>query len=298
MTKLHSIYGSLVALITPFRKDHSIDIETYEKLINFHIQAKTQAIVIGGTTGEGASLTKIELEVLINTAKQIIKDANKHKPLLILGLASNSTHKAVKRLEEFKKFEPDAVMVLSPYYNKPPQDGIFRHFAELNLVGVPLIVYNCPGRTASNIEAETTLKMATEIENVVAIKEASGNLDQIRKILKNKPKDFLVFSGDDSISYELLEDGIQGTISVFANQYPKEFQQMFNHFKAGKKEAAHKIHHQYLELMEANFYESNPIPVKTYMQIQGLIPEDHFRLPLVNAKPETYIKLEEIYNSL
>jgi 4-hydroxy-tetrahydrodipicolinate synthase len=298
MTKLHSIYGSLVALITPFRKDHSIDIETYEKLINFHIQAKTQAIVIGGTTGEGASLTKIELEVLINTAKQIIKEADKHQPLLILGLASNCTHKAVKRLEEFKKFAPDAVMVLSPYYNKPPQDGIFRHFAELNLVGVPLIVYNCPGRTASNIEADTTLKIASELENIVAIKEASGNLDQIRKILKNKPKDFLVFSGDDSISYELLEDGIQGTISVFANQYPKEFQQMFDHFKAGKKEAAHKIHHQYLELMDANFIESNPIPVKTYMQIQGLIPEDHFRLPLVNAKPETYIKLEEIYNSL
>jgi 4-hydroxy-tetrahydrodipicolinate synthase len=298
MTKIHKLYGSIVALITPFRKDHSIDLDTFEKLIKLHIEAKTQAIVIGGTTGEGASLTKSEIETITKTAQQIINLSSTHQPLIILGMAENCTFKAYERFEEIAKLNPDAIMVLSPYYNKPTQEGIFKHYAELDQLDIPIIIYNCPGRTGSNIEAETTLRMANELKNIIAIKEASGNLDQIKEILTKKPKDFIVFSGDDAISYDLLEFGIQGTISVVANEYPAEFQKMFELFKADKRDEAHRIHLNLLELMNANFIESNPIPVKSYMQIQGLIPEDHYRLPMLNATVDTHIKLEEIYNSL
>jgi 4-hydroxy-tetrahydrodipicolinate synthase len=160
MTKLHSLYGSLVALITPFNQDGSIDFETFKKLVQLHLDSNTQGLILAGTTGEGATLTFEEITQLFETAKQI----NQNKMALVLGLAANATHKAVVELTRLAALKPDAVMVLSPYYNKPPQTGIFAHFAELNKIGIPLIAYNVPGRTGSNIEAATTLRMAQTLK--------------------------------------------------------------------------------------------------------------------------------------
>lgn len=285
-----NIYGSIVALITPFHEDGSIDYETFKKLVTWHIEEGTQSILVGGTTGESGTLTKEEVIRLVKTTQEICQN----KIPVIVGMSANCTSKAKAHLEELKQLNPDAVLVLTPYYNKPPQEGIFKHFEELNKQNVPLIIYNCPGRTASNVEAETTLRMARELENVVSVKEASGNLDQIKEILEKRPEGFKVYSGDDSISHELLPFGLDGCISVVANEFPKLFQELFSSFKEGNTERSQEIHNTLAEIMDQNFIETNPIPVKTALEIIKITPSTTFRLPLVPLKPENLEILKQV----
>jgi 4-hydroxy-tetrahydrodipicolinate synthase len=294
MTVINEIYGSMVAIVTPFNKDESVDLDTFKKLVEWHIESGTQGIVVLGTTGEAATLTDDEDELLVKTALE----TSDGRVAVIAGASCNCTKEAVRLVERAKSFGVDGVLVLTPYYNKPPQEGIYMHFKALNEVGIPLIVYNCPGRTASNVEATTMLRIANELENVVACKEASGDLDQIKEVLANRPDGFAVFSGDDSICFELLPEGLNGCISVVANEFPAEFQEMFTAFKDGNLERAQEIQNSLSQIMDQNFIETNPIPVKTALELMGKIPEATFRLPLLKIQPKNKKILQETLNAI
>ncbi len=285
-------FGSVVALVTPFQKDGSIDEKTLRKLVKWHIENGTNGIVPCGTTGESATLSHEEHHRVID----IVIDEAKGKIPVIAGAGSNATKEAASLTEHAKKAGADAVLSLSPYYNKPTQQGIIEHYKKINEIGIPVVVYNVPGRTGSNITAETTLRLA-EMENIIGIKEASGNMEQIMEILASRPKGFKVFSGDDSLAYPLMTLGADGCISVVANEIPKKFSEMLRYLKEGNLEKAKEIHNKYLKLMRQNFIETNPIPVKTALSLMGKI-EENFRLPLVPISTKNKEILKETLHSL
>ncbi len=279
--------GVGVALVTPMRKDGSVDLDAFAGHADAMIRGGVDYLVPCGTTGESATLTSEEQARVIGAAVEV---ADGRVPV-VAGAGANATHEAVERSVAARKAGADGILSVAPYYNKPPQEGLFRHFeAVAEAAEIPVILYNVPGRTSSNILPDTVLRLA-EIPNVVGIKEASGSLTQVSDILARRPADFVVLSGDDEMTLALLALGADGLISVIANEAPAETAALVHAGMEGAMERAREVHFRLLDLMRCNFVETNPIPVKTAVELLGG-PEAHFRLPLVPMSLEGRTKLE------
>ena len=282
------IKGTGVAIVTPFRKDDSIDFKALAKLVDYQINNNIDYIVVLGTTGEPATLNNDEKHAIINT---VIESVNKRVPILV-GIGGNHTQETIHKIKSFDFTNIDGVLSVAPYYNRPTQAGIFEHFKAISSVcPLPLIVYNVPSRTAVNMTSETTLKLAHEFENIVAVKEASGNMVQIMEILRDKPKNFQVISGDDALTFPMICMGCTGVISVVANAFPKEFSEMVSLALTKKYDHSAAIHFKMLDIIATLFEEGSPSGVKAALEIKGLIT-NHVRLPLVNLSISAYQKLE------
>jgi 4-hydroxy-tetrahydrodipicolinate synthase len=280
--------GTGTALVTPFRTDGSIDETALRRLVEMQVASGIDMLLPCGTTGEGATLEPAETE----RVARVVIEATRGRALVVLGAGSNSTAKAVKAAQDAKRWGADGVLSVGPYYNKPTQGGFYAHFKAVAEAGIPVIVYNVPGRTGSNIEAATMLRLAA-VPNIVAVKEASGNLVQMMEILRNRPTGFRVLCGDDALALPLVAAGGDGVVSVISNQAPLEIRQLIDAALAGNLNEARAFHYKLLPLMNANFIESNPIPVKAGMAMMGLI-EENYRLPLVPITPANREKLRQV----
>jgi 4-hydroxy-tetrahydrodipicolinate synthase len=280
--------GTGTALVTPFKKNDSLDEKALRRLVDFQIDGGVRALIPVGTTGESPTLTYKEhyrvFDVVIEQADGRAK--------IFAGTGSNSTYEAIEQSKRAKEAGADAVLVVGPYYNKPTQEGYFQHYRKIaESVDIPIIVYNVPGRTGGNIDAATTLRMAAEIPNIIGVKEASGNMPQIMEIARNKPAGFSLLSGDDAFTLPLMAVGGDGCISVVANEVPREFSDLVSHCLRGRWEKALALHNKLLPLMNANFVEANPIPVKAALSMMGMI-EEVYRLPLVPLAEKNRDKLK------
>ncbi len=285
---LNQLKGTGVALITPFHKDGRIDFKCFKKLIEKCIDGKVDYLVPLGTTGESATLSKDEKNAVRDF---VIEVANGRLPI-VLGMGGNNTLELMQTLEETDFSHIDAVLSVSPYYNRPSQRGIFQHYKMFaSACPVPVIMYNVPSRTGSNMDAEITLELAHSVENIVGIKEASGNIEKVMKIIKNKPKDFLVISGDDVITLPILACGGDGVISVVANAFPKDFSEMVRQGLNGNFEKARKLHFKLLDMMHAIFVDGNPSGVKGLLSVMGICSE-FVRLPLLPVSKSTMNRFE------
>lgn len=271
--------GCATALVTPFRKDGSIDEACFRKLVDRQVKGGVKVLVPCGTTGESVTMSEAERLTVIRATVEVAK---KLKARVIAGSGSNNTAATIDFTRKAREAGADAALVVAPYYNKPTQEGMFAHFSEIarSVKGFPIMMYNVPGRTSSNISAATTLRLAEAHENIVATKEASGNLSQIMEILNGRPRNFRVFSGDDAVTLPLISLGADGLVSVVSNELPKETSRMVENALKGAFTAARKIHYKILPLMEANFIESSPAPSKFVMKEMGLL-EENLRLPIV-----------------
>lgn len=282
--------GAITALATPFKENGKVDVNAFKKLVGFQIKNKIHGIVPCGTTGESVTLDIDEYELVIKT----VVDEAKGRVPIIAGAGSNDTHKAIKLSKIAKKAGADALLHVTPYYNKPTPAGLLAHFKAIaDAVNIPIVLYNVPGRTGSNVTAATTLKIAKEVPQVVGIKEASGSITQMMDIIKGAPNDFSVLSGDDSMTFPLMALGGVGIISVASNEIPLEMSLMAKALLDGDWDKARKLHFEWLDLMNINFVESNPIPVKTALALMGKIKEV-FRLPLVSMDEKNKEKLKEV----
>jgi 4-hydroxy-tetrahydrodipicolinate synthase len=284
--------GTGTALVTPFLRDGSIDEAALRRLVNHQIRGGIDMIVPCGTTGEGATLKPAEADRVLSV---VIEETN-GRALVILGAGSNSTELAEEGARRAMRLGADGVLSVGPYYNKPPQRGFYDHFRKVADVGCPVIVYNVPGRTGSNIEADTTLKLA-EVPNIVATKEASGNLVQIMEIIRNRPPEFRVLAGDDAFALPVIAAGGDGLVSVISNEAPAMTAELVNAALAGDFARARELHYKLLPLMTANFIESNPIPVKAVLAMMGLI-EENLRLPMVPLLPIHRPPLQKLVEEL
>ena len=284
--------GTGTAMVTPFTADGSIDEAALRRFVDFQIGEGIDMLFPCGTTGEGATLEADETDRVLS----IVLDQTKKRVPVILGAGSNSTKKAVEGADRAKRLGADGVLSVGPYYNKPTQRGFFEHFKAIAAVGIPIVVYNVPGRTSSNIEASTMLKIA-ELPNIVAVKEASGNIGQMMDILRLRPPDFRVLSGDDAITLPLIAAGGDGLVSVASNEVPGPITKLVDAALAGDFVRAREIHYKLLPLMNANFLESNPIPVKAVLSMMGMIGEN-YRLPMVPMTPANRDQIQKIAESL
>ena len=290
--KVEWMQGCATALVTPFLKDGSVDDACFKKLVERQIKGGVKILVPCGTTGENVTMDEAER---LHVIKMAVEVAKKHKAHVIAGTGSNNTAATIDFTRRAREAGADAALVVGPYYNKPTQEGFFAHFAEIakSVKGFPIMLYNVPPRTSSNISAATTLKLAAKYENIVSTKEASGNFSQVMEILRDRPKNFSVFSGDDASTLPLIALGADGLVSVCANEIPKETSKMVEHALNGSFHFARKINYKILSLMEANFIESSPAPCKFVMKEMGLC-EENLRLPLVPVTPETRAKLKAV----
>ena len=294
MKNKHPLSGTGVAIITPFNKDGSVDLPALKKLVNHQKEGNTDVLVVLGTTGETATLSEQEKEQVINTV--IAENAGHCR--IVLGVGGNNTAALVHQLENFKYAGVDGILSVSPYYNKPTQEGIFQHYKALsNASPLPIILYNVPGRTGSNMLASTTLRIAKECKNVVGIKEASGNMEQVMDILNHRHPDFLVLSGDDPLTLPMLACGGDGVISVTANAFPRLCSQMVNAFSAGDYATAREIHFKLLEITKLFFVDGNPVGIKYALKLLNIC-EEFVRLPLVGVREETKGAIENELNKL
>ena len=277
--KLDWMRGCATALVTPFRRDGSVDDDCFRKLVERQIKGGVELLVPCGSTGEAATMDEAER---LNVIKMTVEVAKKLKAHVIAGTGSNNTAATIDFTRKAREAGADAALIVAPYYNKPTQEGMFAHFSEIakSVKGFPIMLYNVPSRTASNISAETTLRLADAHDNIVATKEASGNFSQVMEIINGRPKNFAVFSGDDASTLPLIALGADGLVSVCANEIPKETAKMVDHALNGSFHFARKINYKILPLMEANFIESSPAPCKFVMKEMGLL-EENLRLPLV-----------------
>jgi 4-hydroxy-tetrahydrodipicolinate synthase len=294
--RLDWMRGCGTALVTPFKKDGSIDDECFRRLVERQIKNGVKLLVPCGTTGEAATMNEAEK---LRVIQMTVEVAHKNKARVVAGTGSNNTAATIDFTRKVRELGADAALVVAPYYNKPTQEGIYAHFAEIakSVKKFPLMIYNVPSRTASNISAETTVRLAEDFENIVATKEASGNFSQVMEILQNRPKNFKVFSGDDATTLPLISVGADGLVSVVSNELPKETAAMIEKALSGAWTAARKIHYKILPLMEANFIESSPAPCKFVMKEMNLL-EENLRLPLVPVAEPTRKKLREILKNL
>ena len=280
--------GSIVAIVTPF-KDGRIDEKVYRNLIEFQIENGTDGIVPCGTTGESATLSHEEHERLIELTIETVKG----RVPVIAGTGSNNTAEAVRLTRHAKKAGADAALLITPYYNKPTQEGLYQHYKKVaGEVDIPIILYNVPGRTGVNMLPETVARLA-EIKNIVGIKEATGDLKQISDVISLCPKEFLILSGDDFTVYPTLAVGGHGVISVVANVAPKDMAGLCDAYFAGDMKKANELHYKLLPLNAAMFYETNPIPVKTALSLMGKVSGE-FRLPLCQMSEGNLNKLKKI----
>ena len=283
--------GLGVALITPFRSNGSVDYAGLQKVVEHQINGGVDYIVVLGTTGESVTLTSEEKKQVLAQVIEVVH----HRVPIVLGIGGNNTAEVVHTLQSYDLSGVDGILSVSPYYNKPTQEGIYQHYRALAQASLlPILLYNVPGRTASNITADTTLRLARDFKNIVGIKEASANLDQIATIIKHRPKDFLVISGDDALTLPILALGGDGVISVTGNALPVEFSRLVEAAMKDDMITARREHYKLLELMTYLFLEGNPGGIKETLSILGLC-EKHMRLPLVNVGEAT---AKKIYGAL
>lgn len=283
-----------VALITPFKEDGSVDYQALMRLVDYQVQNGTDFLCVLGTTAETPTLTKDERTKI---TRMVIERVNARLPIL-LGVGSNCTQTVIDMLQHDDFTGVDAVLSMVPYYNKPSQEGIYQHYKAISeSTDLPIVLYNVPGRTGVNMAADTTLRLANDFKNIVAVKEASGNIAQMDDIIKNKPDTFNVISGDDAITFPLLTLGAVGVISVIGNAFPREFSRMVRLALAGDFEHALPIHHKFAELFKLLFVDGNPAGVKAMMNAMGLI-ENKLRLPLVPTRITTFEKMRAILEQL
>jgi 4-hydroxy-tetrahydrodipicolinate synthase len=286
--------GTGVALVTPFNEDRSIDFSSLEKLMEFNIESGVDYFVVLGTTGETATLSAEEKTEIW----KFVAKTNRGRIPLVAGIGGNHTEKVASEISTFSIEGYQAILSVSPYYNKPSQEGIFQHFMRLQQAApLPIIIYNVPGRTSSNISAETTLRLARSSAVFIGIKEASGNFSQIMQIVKNQPENFLVISGDDLITLPLMSFGVAGVISVVAQAFPKDFSNLVALALKGNFEEAQKHHFRLLEFMELLFAEGSPAGVKATLSLMG-IAKNHLRLPLVPASDSLRAKIKTQLESM
>ena len=279
--------GCGTALVTPFRKDLSLDEETLRRLVRRQIDAGINFLVPCGTTGESPTLTSAEQRRVVEIT---IEEAKPRKISVVAGAGGNNTEHVIEMARAFQALGADGILSVAPYYNKPTQEGLYQHYKAIaNAISLPIILYNIPGRTGVNIEPVTIARLA-EIDNIVGVKEASGNISQMAVVLDMVPSKFLVLSGDDAITLPLMALGGKGLISVSSNEIPAEMTRIVQLALANDFAAARELHRRYSKLMDANFIETNPGPVKAAMALMGLL-EPVFRLPLVAPKPETLTKI-------
>lgn len=277
MSLRDTLKGTGVALVTPFKKDGSVDYDALQKLIHFVIDGGVQYVVTLGTTGETPTLSKEEkLEIIQATYSYVSA-----RVPVVVGIGGNDTREVLKELERLPIDKAAAILSASPYYNKPSQEGIYQHYkAMAQATTRPILLYNVPGRTGSNMAAETTVRLANDFENICGIKEASGNLAQCMQILRDKPQEFLVVSGDDNLAMAQIACGMRGVISVAANCFPKDFTAMINAALADDYTTARALNNKLLEGYDLLFAENNPAGVKAFLSELGII-ENNLRLPLV-----------------
>jgi len=280
--------GSMVAIVTPFNNGR-LDEEKLKELVEFHLKNKTSAIVPCGTTGESATLSLAEHERVI----ELVVESAKNRIPVIAGTGSNNTGEAIRLTKHAKEAGADAVLMITPYYNKPTQKGLYLHFKQIaESVDIPIILYNIAGRTAVNMLPETVAQLAHEFKNIVGIKEASGNLEQMARVKLLTPKNFLLISGDDMLTLPLLSIGGVGVISVVANIIPQDVARMIEEFEKGNLKKAQEMHYKMLPLVRSMFLETNPICVKTAMEILGMC-EPGLRLPLCPMDKDNFNKLKK-----
>jgi 4-hydroxy-tetrahydrodipicolinate synthase len=286
--------GTGTALVTPFTRDGAIDEKALRKLVDFQISNGVEALVPVGTTGEGPTLTDAERRRVF----EVVRDQAGGRAKIFGGTGSNSTAKTIELTKMAKEVGLDAALIVGPYYNKPTQEGYVQHFrAVAEAVDIPIIIYNVPGRTGGNIEAATVIRMAEEIPSIIAIKEASGNMGQIMDIARQRPPRLSLLSGDDAITLAVMAVGGDGCISVVANETPREFSEMVRACLTNDWQRARALHEKLLPLMNGNFIESNPIPVKAALAMMGMI-EEVYRLPLVPISQKNREKLQSLLRDL
>lgn len=286
-SSLHPFTGTGVALITPFKKDERIDFDALGRVIDYNIDNGVNYFAVLGTTGESVTMSKEEKKEVFDFVATHVNGRAK----LVAGLGGNNTNELTRSLESFSHKGYSAVLSVSPYYNKPTQEGIYKHYMTLaQATPLPIVLYNVPGRTAVNMTAETTLRLANESEKIIGVKEASGNFSQAMQIINHQPDHFRLISGDDNITLPLMSVGAIGVISVVAQAFPKAFSQLVSKALEGNFTAAAKHHYQLLDAMELFFAEGNPAGVKAALHALGL-SENVLRLPLVQASDSLYKKI-------
>ena len=291
---MQSLIGTGVALVTPFKKDFSVDKEALTKITNHVIEGGVEYLVILGTTAESATLNTEEKEVVIQT----IVAANKGRVPMVLGVGGNNTAKVVEELKTRDLSLFAAVLSVSPYYNKPTQEGIYQHFKAVSEASpIPIIVYNVPGRTSSNMLPATVIRLANDFKNIIGIKEAAGDIVQAMKLIQTKPEDFLVISGDDMITLPMVLAGGAGVISVIGEGFPKEFSEMVRLGLNKKVDEAYKLHYKLADSIDLIFEQGNPAGIKEVFKHLGL-SENTVRLPLVNVDENLSVRLSNFIKNL
>lgn len=294
MNMKHFLTGTGVALVTPFHKHGTIDFGSLEKLVEHTITNGVDYLVVLGTTGEAATLSKDEKFALV----QFVKDQISGRVPLVLGMGGYNTQEVVNNLQVFDPEGIDAVLSVTPYYNKPTQRGLYLHYKHITSASpLPVILYNVPGRTSVNLKPETTLDLARNFENIIGIKEASGNLGQIMEIIRCRPENFLVISGDDSLTMPLIAAGADGVISVVANAYPKSFSNMVKAGLEGNFAEARKLHYALLPLIDALFADGSPGGIKAALE-QMKITQNNLRLPVVKVNKQVQNHITYLINEL
>ena len=288
------LHGMGVALITPFKENEDVDFEALIRMVDHLIENGTDYIVALGTTAETPTLSESEKKEIT----QVIVDRVNRRIPVVLGVGGNCTRNVISQLENTDLKGIDAILSVVPYYNKPSQEGIYQHFKAIAKSSPrPVVLYNVPGRTGMNMTAETTLRLAREFDTITAIKEASGNITQMDDIIKNKPSEFQVISGDDGITFPLIALGAVGVISVIGNAFPKEFSRMVRLALEGDYNNARVIHSRFAELLELLFVDGSPAGVKSMLNMMGFI-ENKLRLPIVPTRITTFEKIREVLNKL
>ena len=285
---MKELIGTGVALVTPFRDDLTVDHEALRKIVNFNIDNGIDYLVISGTTGESVTITKQEKSDIIST----INAENNGRVPLVLGIGGNNTFQVIEEIRSTDLNGISAILSVSPYYSKPTQEGLYQHFKTISeACPIPIILYNVPGRTSKNMEPTTTLRLARDFKNIVAVKEAGNNVSQYLELLKNKPEDFLIISGDDDLALGVVLAGGSGVISVIGQAFPKEFSSMINLGLQGKTKESYALHYRLMEIIGLIFSENNPAGIKSVFEALGLC-KDTVRLPLVPATQELKNKIE------
>tara|TARA_R110002049_G_scaffold41236_1_gene124485 strand:+ start:2029 stop:2907 length:879 start_codon:yes stop_codon:yes gene_type:complete len=281
--------GTGVALVTPFKSDLSVDHDALANIVNFNIDNGTDYLVICGTTGESVTITKQEKQAVIAT----ISKANNGRVPMVLGIGGNNTIAVVEEIKTTDLSSIDAILSVSPYYSKPTQEGVYQHFKAISEVSpVDIILYNVPGRTSKNVEPATTLQLANDFKNIIAVKEAGNNVAQYLELIKNKPEDFLIISGDDDLALGITLAGGAGVISVIGQAFPKDFSNMIRLGLKGNAKEAYKIHFKLMDVIGFIFEENNPAGIKAVFEALNLC-QDTVRLPLVAASNQLKGKIQD-----
>ena len=286
--------GTGVALVTPFKKDLSIDFTALSKLVEFNLANGVDYLVINGTTGESVTVSREERQRIVD----VIVSVNKGRVPLVLGLGGNNTSAVIAEILSSDLTHIDAVLSVAPYYSKPTQEGFYQHFKAIALASPkPIILYNVPGRTSKNMDSQTTLRLASDFNNIIAVKEAGNNVQQYLELIKNKPKDFLIISGDDDLALNVVLAGASGVISVIGQAFPKEFSTLIRLGLQGENKEAYKLHYKLMDIISMIFSENNPSGIKAVLQCLG-ITSNEVRLPLVKASEKLQKEITNFVTNL